>query len=72
MVFDEVRFTVNLGIRIVHGGHRFESLNHGISQDMSEGNLAALGLLEEGVDHGALLDDQLHRDVTHCRGCRHG
>ena len=72
MVFDEVRFTVNLGICIVHGGHRFEGLDHGISQDMGEGNLAAFGLLKEGVDHGALLDDQLHRYVTYRRGCRHG
>ena len=72
MVLDEVRFTVNLGICIVHGGHCFESLDHGISQDVSKGNLAAFGLFKEGVDHGALLDDQLHRYVTHRRGRRHG
>ena len=72
MVLDEVRLAVDLRIGVVHRRNGLECLHHRIGEDVGEGDLAALGLAKEVVDHCALLDDELHRHVTHRGGRRHG
>ena len=69
---DQHRLAVHLGVGVVHLRRRGQRPDHGVADEVGEGDLAAAAAAEVVVDHDAVVDQQLGRDGAHARGGGHG
>ena len=59
---------VDFGVEGIHLWHRAQRLDHGETDEMGEGDLAATCTLQVIVDHGAVVDQKFRGDRSD--GCR--
>src|SRR5690606_7998637 len=62
------RLAVHPRERVVHRRHGLDRLDHGVADEVREGDLPAPGALEVVVDDDAVVEQQLHRQRAHGRG----
>ena len=58
------RLTIELGIKSIHLWHLAKSLDHGITNNVCEGDLAAAAALQVIVDNCSVIDHQLRWNST--------
>ncbi len=63
---------VDLHVGVVHLGHGLEGLDHGVADEVGEGDLPTAAAPEMVVDDDAVVEQQLDRHRAHARRGGHG